>query len=103
MLSDAPQAYANQPEFQFIEDVATAWDEMRVLIGDSGEHSPLHAGMEANGTWAASPTGLRVNYRCHWISSARASIPRKSTRMAWMPIRNRSTSSCGSRLYAKAR
>jgi alpha-glucosidase len=38
MVSDAPQAYANQPEFQFIKDVPTAWDEMRVVNGDPGEY-----------------------------------------------------------------
>ncbi|MBS1804791.1 MAG: glycoside hydrolase family 97 protein [Acidobacteria bacterium] len=37
MVSDAPQAYANQPSFQFIKDVPTAWDEIRVLNGLPGE------------------------------------------------------------------
>jgi alpha-glucosidase len=37
MVSDSPQAYANQPEFQFIRDVPTQWDSMHVLNGDPGE------------------------------------------------------------------
>lgn len=37
MVSDAPQAYENQPAFQFIRDVPEAWDAMRVLNGDPGE------------------------------------------------------------------
>jgi alpha-glucosidase len=37
MVSDAPSAYANEPSFQFIKDVATAWDATRVLNGVPGE------------------------------------------------------------------
>lgn len=37
MVSDAPQAYANQPAFQFIRDVPAAWDETRGLQGFPGE------------------------------------------------------------------
>lgn len=37
MVSDTPAAYANQPSFQFIKDVPTAWDETRVLNGMPGE------------------------------------------------------------------
>jgi alpha-glucosidase len=37
MVSDAPSAYANQPEFQFIKDVPTVWDATRVLNGTPGE------------------------------------------------------------------
>lgn len=33
MVSDAPQAYANQPSFQFIRDVPAAWDETLALQG----------------------------------------------------------------------
>jgi alpha-glucosidase len=33
MVSDHPNAYAGQPEFQFIKDVPAAWDETRVLNG----------------------------------------------------------------------
>ena len=38
MVSDSPQAYLNQPAFQFIRDVPTAWDTMRVLNGEPGEY-----------------------------------------------------------------
>ena len=37
MVSDVPSAYANQPAFQFIRDVPTAWDAIRVLNGEPGE------------------------------------------------------------------
>ena len=37
MVSDSPAAYANQPDFQFIKDVPTAWDATRVLNGTPGE------------------------------------------------------------------
>lgn len=41
MVSDAPQAYAGQPSFQFIRDVPTAWDETRVLAGTPSEDVTL--------------------------------------------------------------
>jgi alpha-glucosidase len=37
MVSDSPQAYANQPSFQFIRDVPAQWDSMHVLNGEPGE------------------------------------------------------------------
>jgi alpha-glucosidase len=37
MVSDSPQAYANQPSFQFLKDVPTTWDQTRVLDGQPGE------------------------------------------------------------------
>src|SRR5271155_2019037 len=37
MVSDVPSAYGNQPTFQFIKDVPTAWDTTRVLNGAPGE------------------------------------------------------------------
>jgi alpha-glucosidase len=37
MVSDSPQAYANQPAFKFIHDVPTQWDSMHVLNGEPGE------------------------------------------------------------------
>ncbi len=37
MVSDCPQAYEGQPEFQFIKDVPATWDETRVLNGAPGE------------------------------------------------------------------
>src|SRR6202008_4805015 len=37
MVSDVPSAYANQPSFQFIKDVPTAWDETRVANVIPGE------------------------------------------------------------------
>ncbi len=38
MVSDCPQAYAGQPEFQFIKDVPATWDETRALNGVPGEY-----------------------------------------------------------------
>jgi alpha-glucosidase len=37
MVSDSPQAYADQPAFQFIHDVPTQWESMQVLNGEPGE------------------------------------------------------------------
>jgi alpha-glucosidase len=37
MVSDAPSAYADQPAFQFIKEVPTAWDATRVLDGTPGD------------------------------------------------------------------
>ncbi len=37
MVSDTPSAYADQPSFQFLRDVPTAWDATRVLGGEPGE------------------------------------------------------------------
>ncbi|WP_433969751.1 glycoside hydrolase family 97 protein [Tunturiibacter gelidiferens] len=37
MVSDSPQAYADQPAFQFIREVPTQWDSMHVLNGEPGE------------------------------------------------------------------
>jgi alpha-glucosidase len=37
MVSDRPQAYADQPAFQFIRDVPTQWDSMHALNGEPGE------------------------------------------------------------------
>ncbi|KQU49607.1 hypothetical protein ASG67_10760 [Sphingomonas sp. Leaf339] len=38
MVSDSPDAYQGQPEFAFIRDVPTTWDEPRFLDGDIGSH-----------------------------------------------------------------
>ncbi len=37
MVSDSPQAYRDQPGFQFIRDVPVVWDETRVVSGSVGE------------------------------------------------------------------
>jgi alpha-glucosidase len=41
MVSDSPQAYREQPGFEFIEEVPTAWDETRVLSGRPGEYATI--------------------------------------------------------------
>jgi alpha-glucosidase len=38
MVSDVPSAYVNEPSFQFLRDVPTAWDATRVISGDPGEY-----------------------------------------------------------------
>ena len=37
MVSDSPQAYADQPAFKFIRDVPTQWNSMHVINGEPGE------------------------------------------------------------------
>ena len=41
MVSDSPQMYAGQPEFQFLKDVPSAWDVTRVIGGTPGEFSTV--------------------------------------------------------------
>jgi len=41
MVSDSPQAYANQPAFQFIKDVPVSWDATKVLNGTPGEFATV--------------------------------------------------------------
>jgi alpha-glucosidase len=38
MVSDYPEAFQNQPEFEFIEKVPTVWDETRVLGGEPARY-----------------------------------------------------------------
>tara|TARA_R110002050_G_scaffold95107_3_gene198005 strand:+ start:16011 stop:18020 length:2010 start_codon:yes stop_codon:yes gene_type:complete len=38
MVSDHPNAYKNEPSFQFIKDVPATWDETKVLNGIPGEY-----------------------------------------------------------------
>ena len=64
MVSDAPSAYANQPSFQFIRDVPTSWDQIRVLNGEPGEFVTI-ARRHSNEWYLGSVTnwsarGLRV-------------------------------------------
>jgi alpha-glucosidase len=37
MVSDYPEAYEGQPEFEFIRKVPTAWDDTKVLNGEPGQ------------------------------------------------------------------
>ena len=37
MVSDYPEAYEGQPEFEFIEKVPSAWDDTKVLGGEPGK------------------------------------------------------------------
>jgi alpha-glucosidase len=41
MVSDSPQAYADQPAFQFIKDVPVSWDATRVVNGKPGEFATI--------------------------------------------------------------
>jgi alpha-glucosidase len=38
MVSDYPEAYKNQPEFEFIERVPTVWDDTKVLNGEPAKY-----------------------------------------------------------------
>jgi alpha-glucosidase len=38
MLADLPENYAGQPEFQFLKDVPTDWEDTKVLNGAIGEY-----------------------------------------------------------------
>ena len=38
LVSDHPQAYQDQPGFEFIQQVPTTWDETRILNGQVGDY-----------------------------------------------------------------
>ena len=40
-VADSPDAYRNQPGFDFVREVPTAWDETRFISGDIGDHVVL--------------------------------------------------------------
>src|SRR5205814_1425990 len=56
MVSDCPPAYEGQPEFQFIRDVPTSWDETRGLNGRPGEFVTV-ARRHGNDWFIGSMTG----------------------------------------------
>ena len=68
MVSDAPQAYAGQPAFQFILDVPAAWDETRVLGGTPSEDVTIarrhgrdwYVGSITN--WSPRDVGIPLNF-----------------------------------------
>ena len=80
MVSDAPQAYAGEPEFEFIRAVPATWDETRV-VGGPGEFVPLRAVTARNGFLAASPIGTRANWILLSASWERGIIRRRSIPM----------------------
>jgi alpha-glucosidase len=41
MISDSPRNYNGQPAFQFLKDVPTVWDEVKVLNGAPGEYATI--------------------------------------------------------------
>jgi alpha-glucosidase len=73
MVSDSPQAYAHQPEFQFIHDVPTQWDSMHVLNGEPGEFVTI-ARSHGKEWYLGSITNL-------WIFSMLVVTLPRSTRM----------------------
>jgi len=38
LVSDYPQAYHDQPGFEFIQQVPTSWDETKILAGQVGDY-----------------------------------------------------------------
>ncbi len=49
MVSDYPEAYENQPGFEFIEAVPTVWDETRVLAGEPARY--VAVARQKNDAW----------------------------------------------------
>jgi alpha-glucosidase len=49
MLADAPEAYENQPGFDFVIDVPTTWDETKFVAGELGEYIVL--ARRSGNTW----------------------------------------------------
>ena len=61
MVSDYPEHYAGQHDFEFIKQVPTTWDEVRVLEGRPREFITLGATQRhGTGTSAPSPIGTRA-------------------------------------------
>ncbi len=53
MVSDYPEAYEGQPEFEFIEKVPSAWDDTKVLEGEPGKFITIARRNGDDGIWAA--------------------------------------------------
>jgi len=49
MVCDDPAAYRGQPEFAFVRDVPTTWDETRVIDGEIGRHVTI--ARKSGGDW----------------------------------------------------
>ena len=53
MVSDYPEHYAGQKEFDFIKRVPCTWDEVRAIGGDADAMDRAGAAQRARtGTWA---------------------------------------------------
>ena len=71
MVSDCPQAYENQPEFQFIKDVPATWDESRVLDGVPGQEVTMARRLGdkwflgAMNNWEARDLKVPLNFLGH--------------------------------------
>ncbi|RYD93112.1 MAG: glycoside hydrolase family 97 protein, partial [Sphingobacteriales bacterium] len=51
MLADLPENYAGQPEFQFLKDVPTDWEDTKVLNGVIGEYLTTARKDRNSGDW----------------------------------------------------
>jgi alpha-glucosidase len=49
MVADVPEAYENQPGFEFVVDVPTTWDETQFVAGEAGEF--LVVARRSGDTW----------------------------------------------------
>jgi alpha-glucosidase len=49
MVADVPEAYENQPGFEFVVDVPTTWDETQFVAGEAGEY--LVVARRSGDTW----------------------------------------------------
>ena len=64
MVSDYPEHYAGQHDFEFIKQVPTTWDEVRVLEGTPHENSSRLARRSGRtGTSARSRIGTRATVK----------------------------------------
>jgi alpha-glucosidase len=90
MVSDYPEHYAGQHDFEFIKQVPTTWDEVRVLDGRPRENSSRWLVAAARtGSSAPLRTGMRARSRFLLDFWVRANTLLRFTPMLPMPQQKR--------------
>ena len=64
MVSDYPEHYAGQHDFEFIKQVPVTWDEVRVLDGRPMENITVARRSGRIGMWGRLRTGMHATCKC---------------------------------------
>ena len=92
MVSDYPEHYAGQHDFEFIKQVPATWDEVRVIDwAADGEHHRGATQRQGLVRRARLPTGMRATVKVPLTSWAKASTWLRSMPMHPMRARTRRT------------
>ncbi len=68
MVSDSPEAYKGERDFEFIKAVPSTWDQTRVLNGRVGEFVTVaRQSSTGSGTWGPSRMAMPGRWRFPWI------------------------------------